>query len=302
MERFSLKQIETFYRVARSGSFQAAANQLNTTQPAVSSRIRELERALGIVLFDRSGRQARLTARGRQLVAYAQRLLTLTAEIRDEIGNSEAVTGLVRLGVADTIALTWLPDLLDRLAREVPGLGVELEIDLTINLARLLANGNIDVAFLVGPVPGPMFACEPLGRVELAWMAGANLALPPEPVPATELARLPIITHTRGSHQHVMIQQWFREQGAEPRRISFCSSLATIVRLTVAGLGLSVLPLSAVAELTTSPLRVVPTTTPLPPNDFVTAYPVDTRDVPLRLIASLASTVAAAHPAFNAPR
>lgn len=301
MERFSLKQIETFYCVARSGSFQSAAAQLNTTQPAISSRIRELEAMLGVQLFDRSGRHARLTARGRELVSYAQRMLALAADIRERIGKSEALIAVVRLGIVDTIALTWLPELLARLAERFPGVAVELEIDLSVNLLRLLSERHIDIAFLVGPVPGPHYTSEPLARVELAWMAGASLPLPPAPLSAAQLASVPIITHSRGSHQHVMIQQWFRGQGAEPRRLSFCSSLATIIQLTISGFGLSVLPVHAMTkQITAGELRIVDAGAPLPPNDFVTAYPVDARDAPVRLIAEMAAELAKAHPAFVA--
>jgi DNA-binding transcriptional LysR family regulator len=300
MERYSLKQIETFTCVARSGSFQSAATQLNTTQPAVSSRIRELEAALGVQLFDRTGRQARLTARGRELVSYAQRLLALAADIREQIGTSEALVAVVRLGIVDTIALTWLPELLTRLAQRFPGVAVELEIDLSVNLLRRLSERHIDIAFLVGPVPGPHYASEPLARVELAWMAGAPLQLAPGTSPA-DLATLPIITHSRGSHQHVMVQQWFRSQGVEPRRLSFCSSLATIIQLTISGFGLSVLPVQAMAkEIAAGELRIVDAGPPLPPNDFVTAYPLDLRDAPVRMITAMATEIATAHPAFVA--
>jgi DNA-binding transcriptional LysR family regulator len=302
LERFSLKQIETFYCVARNGSFQSAAAQLHTTQPAVSSRIRELEQALGVQLFDRSGRQARLTARGRELVTHAQRLLAVAAAIREEIGGPEALVGLVRLGVADTIALTWLPELLNRFAEQLPGLGIELEIDLSINLLRLLMDRQIDIAFMVGPVPGPALASERLGSVELAWMAGAGLPLPAEPVLPAALAALPIITHSRGSHQHVMIQQWFRSRGLEPRRLSACSSLATIIHLTISGFGLSVLPVRAMTrQLEAGELRVVRSTDRLPSNEFVITYPVDGLETPVSLIASLATEIARSNPAFLPP-
>lgn len=302
MERFSLKQIETFYSVARCGSFQSAASQLHTTQPAVSARIRELEKALGVDLFDRSGRHARLTARGRQLVTYAQRLLSLAGEIRDEVGSASALVGLVRLGVVDTIALTLLPELLMRLAEQLPGVGVELEVDLSVNLQRLLAERDVDIALMVGPVPDPTFITAPLGSVGLGWMAGASLTLPPEPATPKELAGLPIITHSRGSHQHVMIQRWFRAHGAEPRRLSACSSLATIIQLTISDFGLSVLPVAAMKrELEAGALRLVRCTEALPPTDFLLAYPPDGRDAPVGVIASLACQIAEAHPAFAPP-
>jgi DNA-binding transcriptional LysR family regulator len=270
----NFKQLETFYWVCRLGNFQAAADRVNATQPGVSSRIGDLEQALGVQLFDRSGRSARLTVRGRELLGYATRMLELSDEIRRRIGNRSAIAGLIRIGVADTIALTWLPELLTELARCFPELGVELEVDLSVNLLNLLREHKIDIAFLVGPVPGPDLTSEVLWRIPLRWMAHPSIDLPTGPVGAAELAPLPIISHTRGSHHHLMIERWFREQGESPERISSCNSLATIIRLVTARLGVSVLaPRTVERELAEGQLRVLHTMVPLPPNDFVAAYP-----------------------------
>src|SRR4051794_32461149 len=103
MDSLNLRQVETFYWVVKLGSFQAAADHLHTTQPGVSARVRQLERTLGVDLFDRSARSARLTARGRDLVEYATSLLVLSREIKQRVADKAALTGLVRLGVADTI-------------------------------------------------------------------------------------------------------------------------------------------------------------------------------------------------------
>jgi DNA-binding transcriptional LysR family regulator len=97
-----------------------------------------------------------------------------------------------------------------------------------------------------------------------------------------------------------MIQQWFRNQSAEPRRVSFCSSLATILQLATSGFGASVLPVHAMAkQISAGELRIVDAGAPLPPNDFVAAHPVDARDAPVRLIAEIAAEIAKAHPAFG---
>lgn len=299
MERFSLKQVETFYRVAECGSFQAAASHLNTTQPAVSVRIKELERALGVELFDRSTRQARLTPRGRALLVHARRLLVLAEELRDDIAGPEAVTGLIRLGVADTVAMTWLPQLVERIAERFPRLGIELEVNLTVNLLQQLQNRAIDIAILVGPVPTPVVSVMPLGSVRLEWMASPRLNLPRGPVTADMLARLPIITYSHGSHQPAMIQQWFRAQGVKPRRFNACTSMATIVRLTACGLGLSVQPADAMqSEIQSGALYEVETTRPFPPNDFVAAFGSESHSALLTEIAGMAKEAAAAHPAF----
>jgi DNA-binding transcriptional LysR family regulator len=300
MDALNLRQVETFYWVVKLGSFQAAADHLHTTQPGVSARVRQLERTLGVELFDRSARSARLTARGRDLVDYATSLLTLSREIKQRVADRAALTGLVRLGVADTIALTWLPDLLVILAERYPGLAIELEIDLTVNLLRLLREHRIDLAFLVGPVSDLDVTVEPLGTVELAWMAHPDLPVGRAPQSARELSRFPLITHTRGSHQHVMIERWFREEGARPGRISSCSSLATIIRLTTARVGISVLaPATVKDEMAAGRLRIIRTRRPLQPNHFVTAYPTTSLIAAAPIIAEVAHGLARAHGAFR---
>ena len=76
---FNLKQLETFYWAAKLGSFTAAAERLNYTQSTVSMRIHDLEQNLGVSLFDRSQRTARITSKGRDLLKHAEELLNLSA-------------------------------------------------------------------------------------------------------------------------------------------------------------------------------------------------------------------------------
>ena len=101
--RLTLAQIETFYWIARLGSFHAAARQLCVTQPSVSGRIRELERDLDCALFDRSGGRARLTKAGRSIQGQAEQMLSLAREIHDETSSGK-LRGLLRLGVVETVA------------------------------------------------------------------------------------------------------------------------------------------------------------------------------------------------------
>jgi DNA-binding transcriptional LysR family regulator len=92
----NLKQLEAFYWIARLGSFHAAARHLKMRQPSVSARVRELERHLGIALFDRSGRSVRLTTKGRELLSYADQMLQLAGEVEQRVGSRAAPTGRVR--------------------------------------------------------------------------------------------------------------------------------------------------------------------------------------------------------------
>ena len=90
----NLKHVETFLWIARLGSFSAAARRLNTSQPAISMRIRELEQNLGVTLFDRRARSMRMTLKGREFADYAQRVghsfldeRELSAGIRFDVGG-----------------------------------------------------------------------------------------------------------------------------------------------------------------------------------------------------------------------
>jgi DNA-binding transcriptional LysR family regulator len=102
------KQLETFETIVRLGSFAAAAAKLNATQSTVSARIQELE-ALGVQLFDRAQRKANLTTKGRELVSYAQTAIDLFSKIQHQVGNPQALAGIVRVGVAELVAVTRLP-------------------------------------------------------------------------------------------------------------------------------------------------------------------------------------------------
>ena len=146
------KSIETFLWVVTLGSFRGAAQRLNTTQPAISQRIAQLEREMGVKLLNRDHRAASPTPSGRQLMVYAEKLIGLRSEMMADVGDRSAMRGVMRLGVAETIVHTWLPRLIKSVNTAYPNLSLEIEVDITPNLsARLLAQ-EIELAFVVGPL------------------------------------------------------------------------------------------------------------------------------------------------------
>src|SRR5262245_52119345 len=124
----SLAKLEAVYWVHRLGSFQAAAVQLNVTQPTISLRVRELEDQLGIQIFRRSGHKISLTEKGTELLVYADRLMAIADEMQSRIQNRPTFCGILRLGAADSFALTCLPGLLRRLEQTYPEMQVELHV------------------------------------------------------------------------------------------------------------------------------------------------------------------------------
>ena len=172
--RLTLAQIETFYWIARLGSFHAAARQLCVTQPSVSGRIRELERELGCALFDRTGGRARLTETGKAIRQQAETMLSLAREIQHG-ANIGKLRGLLRLGVVETVAHLALPGLIRQLNASRPDLRIELAVDVGAMLLRQLDDRQLDVAITTDAVAAEGITVYPLGEVDLAWVGPASL-------------------------------------------------------------------------------------------------------------------------------
>src|SRR5229473_2192727 len=171
------KSIETFLWVVTLGSFRGAAHRLNTTQPAISQRIAQLERELGVKLLNRDHRVASPTSSGRQLMVYAEKLIGLRAEMMAEVGDRSAMRGVLRLGVAETIVHTWLPRLVKSVNEAYPNLSLEIEVDITPNLsARLLAQ-EIELAFVVGPLSAAGVCNRVLCDYPIGFLASPALGL-----------------------------------------------------------------------------------------------------------------------------
>ncbi|WP_141678162.1 LysR family transcriptional regulator, partial [Rhizobium leguminosarum] len=143
------KALETVLWIAQLESFRAAAEKLNTTQPAISVRVAQLEEELGTQLFDRSSRTLSVTPAGRQVLTYADRLLRLRAEMLHAVADRTHLSGTFKLGVAETIVHTWLPNFLEQVSNTYPKLALEIEVDISTNLRERLIQQKIDLAFLV---------------------------------------------------------------------------------------------------------------------------------------------------------
>ena len=296
----NLKQFEAFYWIARLGSFHAAARHLRVAQPSVSARVRELEQHLGIALFDRSGRAVRLTPKGRELVGYAGQMLALAGEVEQRIGSRDALVGRVRFGVTSVPAVTWMPRLMHRLAKGWPGIEAEFCVDSSESMRQQLLHGELDLAFLAGPLTEPTLLTESLGSVALAWLAGPSLPLPNHPLRPADMVDVPIITDVRNSFLHGLAIEWFRKGGVEPRRHHACSSLPARLQLAAAGLGLAIAPPSVAArELAAGTLRLAAADPALPPLDYFIAIAGGAPGPAVRIVRDLAREAIAEEPTFH---
>ena len=147
--RYTLRQLEVFLAVARTGSVSRAGTELAMSQSAVSSSLADLERQFDIRLFDRIGKRLRLSELGRSLRSRSEALWDHAHELDAALAN-QADTTRLRVGATLTIGNYVAVPLMAQYMREKPGSAVRLDIANTEEIARRVANFEIDVGLIEG--------------------------------------------------------------------------------------------------------------------------------------------------------
>ncbi len=285
----NFKRLETFIWVATLGSFRKAAERLHTTQPAISTRIAALEEELGVQLFERESGKTLLTSKGQELLPFAEKIVFMSEQLRKRADRVALLSGILRLGVSETIVHSWLPQFFRDLHKAVPNLDVEITVDVTSNLRTGLMDRSLDLAFLMGPVSEPKMENRNLCSFPLLWVASPDLKLPNRKLELEELAAWPIVTYARNTKPFAEISQKFSQLDELPARFYSSSSLAACRRLTIDGIGVSTLPLSVIAdELDNGQLVQLETAWTPSQLEFTASYP----SVPYNPVAELAANLA----------
>ncbi|WP_169152339.1 LysR family transcriptional regulator [Azoarcus sp. TTM-91] len=293
-----LKTLETFYWVAVLGGFRAAAAKLNTTQPAVSARIAQLEEELGVELFDSGRRRTVLTTRGTVLLSYVERLFQVKAEMLQAVADPAALRGSFRLGVSETLVHTWLSDLIEQVALVFPQIVLDISVDATRELKRHLRALDIDLALMAEPLEHPDARSRKLCAYPYRFIASAELAEATRGMDDRSLlSSHPIITYpkTTVSAGDLITTLQYR-LGLTAPRLWGMSSIQTIVGMVRSGRGIGALsPVSVEAELASGALRILDTEVRLPDMEFHSAYLVGVDTYVKAAICDLAHESAARH-------
>ena len=239
MARINFEQLKTFLNVVRLGGVRRAANALNLTQPAVTARIKNLEDSLSCELFDRTSGGMKLTKRGELLVAHAEKFEQLSELVEKDVVDPGGIEGRLRLGVSETIAQCWLPELVTALHDRFPKLEIEFNVDISVNLRAGLMDREIDLAVLLGPVSDFSVNNIDLPGFPLAWYAAANGGADQDP--AAYLQR-PVLTYARHTRPHRELKEMLFERVGPDVSLFPSSSLSACFRLVEADLGVAVLP------------------------------------------------------------
>ena len=261
----TLKQLRYFEALAQHGHFGRAADDCAVTQPALSMQIKELEETLGTALFERGARQIRLTGFGEVFAPRARAILRAVEELED-LGRSSSggFAGRLRLGVIPTIAPYLLPQLVGRIGEAFPNIEPHLRETITPRLIEELIEGRLDTAIVALPISEPSLTEMPI--FQESFVLVRPLAEADKPTPEPEILREMRLLLLEEGH-------CFRDQAlsfcnlptTRTREIMDGSSLATLVQMVGAGIGVTLIPEMAVAvETRSAPVAIARFRAPQP--------------------------------------
>jgi DNA-binding transcriptional LysR family regulator len=273
-----LRHLQTLTLVADRGSFSAAAEAQGISQPAVSQQIQALERELGAILIDRSGRRARLTERGQVVARHARRMLALREEFEQELAREDGVlTGHLIVGSSTGLGEHVLPPLLGGFRGQHPQVAVTLRVEPTETIIERVIARDLELGVVGAERPHRALTYEPFlqDRIVLAVPPGHRFA--GRTVEVEELRGEPLIVMQAGAGIRTVIEEELRAAGVRPRdlRIEMELGLQESAKAAVeAGFGVSFLSSLALGrELRLGTLAVADVAGIAPTRHFSTVRP-----------------------------
>ena len=232
------KHFTIFVEVCRFLNFSQAAEALNTTQPAVSLAVKELESHYGVALFERMNRRVYLTPAGEALLATAQDVLRGFQEAEETLGQGRPRA--LRVGANVSFGEAGLAQVLGRFRQEHPQVRLRALVANSDKIQSLLVENQLDVGIVDGLGVSERLRAQPLYQEDLVLAAAPGRF--PAPATVEELAALPLLLREPGSGLRSSVDRVFSQQGLAPQPLLESTSTAALAQAAKAGLGVAILP------------------------------------------------------------
>ena len=247
----TLTEFRYVVALARERHFGRAADKCNVSQPTLSVAVKKLEDELGVILFERSSGDVRCTPIGAQVVAQAERALAEAARVAEiAAAGKDPLAGPLRLGVIYTIGPWLLPALVPRVKALAPQMPLYIAEGYTENLLERLKSCELDVLVLALPVEEPGLVAQPVYDEAFRTLVPAAhpwaklKTLRPE-----QLLDEPLLMLGRGNCFREQVLDLCTRAGEGGPQVLEGSSLETIRLMVASGVGITVMPATAVDTL-----------------------------------------------------
>ncbi|MFQ5933255.1 MAG: LysR family transcriptional regulator [Dehalococcoidia bacterium] len=241
-----LIQLEAFLEASQWKSFRRAAEALFLTQPALSDRIKRLERDLGQPLFHRMGRGVSLTEAGKALLPYAERALRDLREGRETLREIDpSADSTLHVGTARVIGTYVLPDVIAHF-REQNAIDVHMRSGRSTEVLKMVIEGEVHVG-VARALADPQVETVPLYDEEIVLVSHPSHRFAQEGSASIyDVAAEPLILYDRDSFYFLLIDRVCREAGIVPRVLMMLDSIEATKQMVERGLGISFLPRSSI--------------------------------------------------------
>jgi DNA-binding transcriptional LysR family regulator len=242
MGNIDLTALEIFRTVAEQGGITKAAMRLHRVPSNVTTRVRQLEERLGTKLFLRGNRRLVLSAEGRRLLGYADRLLRLSSEAEAALRDGSP-GGVFQLGSLESTAATRLPPILSRYHRRYPEVRLELVTGTTGALIAKVLNREIEAAFVAEPYTAEGLEGHPVFCEELVLITPRSFGKVKTP---GDIGRTTLIAFAAGCSYRRRLEAWLGAARVVPERVMEFGSYHAIVACVAAGAGIAIVPRSVI--------------------------------------------------------
>jgi len=252
--RMNLEHLKTFHVVASLGSFTEAAKALYMTQPAVSQQIQGIEHALRNPLFDRSKRQIRLTAKGKILFSYTQKLFGIFREIENVFSDlNHLLTGELTIAASAVMGNYFLSSFIAEFYKKYPLISIRLEMGDSAYVTHLVEEGLADVA--LSRHVRNLKHCKQKLLIKEPYVCvcgpSSPLAALKRPLSAKEFAENYLVMRQKGSRMRSKLEEWFKSVGVYEflsTPVIEVNSLESSKQLIARGFGATAFPSIAVRQ------------------------------------------------------
>lgn len=254
-----LVYLKTFREVAKWGSYSRTAEVLGYSQPSITTQIQRLEESYGAVLFERYGRQMRLTMAGEALLHYANEILRLHAESKEVIAQQTA--GTLSIGTIETLAAYYLPPLLQHYREHYPDMNMVLQPGNEPAIIQGVKEGQLDFGFILDtPYTDPEVYTISIRQEELVIVTPLEHRLTQQSqVVVRDLENESLVLTEEGCTYRALLLKSLKENNVSYRLMSEFGSLEAIKQCVMYGWGVALLPRFAVEdEVKSGKLSAVP--------------------------------------------
>lgn len=244
----NIENIEAFVYVLHYGSFNKAADALFLSQPSVTARIQSLERELDCVLFDRVGKQVRLTEKGKLFRPYAQQMIDTYRKGKQRLGQAPASEEEIRIGSTVSAAHYMLPELLEEFRSRYPLLRFKLYTGTTDDISARVLNKELDIGFVRKTSHPDLRSTVLYDDPIRLYVHRDHPFAAAQRLPIEALAQEPLLFFECGALDWMRIHRVFENLSLLPNLILQTDNLETAKKLVLRKVGICFLPSLSVKQ------------------------------------------------------